>query len=131
VAEADVAHCSLHPGIESRRTCKRCGRFTCGVCVSSDSVQCVQCYAWAEEHASPRAELSIRLAYLGMFGLVPAAIAAMVLVRRERRAISQVDAPRGGSDVLTSATLIASWSLVFYGLPLVFYAVWWLFVRPR
>jgi hypothetical protein len=123
-----VPQCALHP-VATDRICARCGAFTCDGCLSADGRICSRCFVLTEQQISGRAYAAIALGLIGLFGVLPAAIAVPFVVRRERTAIQNGDSPRGGSDVLTSATWLAWITLVAWGVPAVIYCVWWLFFR--
>ncbi len=105
----ETTRCALHPAAASRLTCARCGRFTCAACVSPSAELCRQCFDRPQERlgSSRRARLALALAVLGLQGLLPCALAALLLVRAERAAIERNAAPRGGEPLLTGATWLA------------------------
>jgi hypothetical protein len=110
----------VHESSAAQFTCSRCGAFGCSACKTSLEAVCLACYARPSQRlgASRRARVALLLSVFALHGLVPLAAVALWLVEKERAAIAEHAAPRGGEPWLLGAkwvsfAALAGWALIF------------------
>ena len=102
---AAIRRCAVHPAVDARAVCSRCGAFVCEVCerVEGGVTTCAACVE-REDNRPPSADAKVALVFalLMPFGLIPGLIGG-VLGWRELARIKRGQSPKAGEGYVRLA----------------------------
>lgn len=115
MSDEKLSRCVEHQ-VEATGLCARCGRFGCGVCLSTVSGEpwCRECLARPEARLtpSPESKQALLVALLGLHGVVVLLPVAVWVARRELDRITARASPEAGRPWANGALAIALFGLV-------------------